>query len=122
MTLGGTIISWSSKAQGFTTLLSTEVEYCALSSATQELAFIHNILRELGLYTPPGIIFEDNMGAIYLVRNRQVGCRTKHIDNRHHFMRDLWERDKLKVEYIETDLNEADICTKNLPLTLHSSR
>ena len=36
-------------------------------------------------------------------------------------MRDLWEQDKLKVEYIKTDLNEADICMKNLPLTLHSS-
>ena len=36
-------------------------------------------------------------------------------------MRDLWEQDKQRVEYNETDLNEADICTKNLPLTLHSS-
>ena len=44
MMLGGTIISWSSKVKGFTTLSSTEAEYCALLSVTQKLAFVHNNL------------------------------------------------------------------------------
>ena len=45
---------------------------------------------------------------------------TKHINTRHHFMRDAWESSKLQVHYIKPELNEADICTKNLPPILHT--
>ena len=66
-----------------------------------------------------GILFGDNVGAIAQVKNRQCGARTKHIDIRHQFMRDLWEDRTLRVEYIPTDENEADIYTKTTYATIH---
>ena len=66
----------------------------------------------------PGIIFEDNNGAIILVRNKQVTMTTKHIDVRYHFVREFCNRNsdgivQGHVEKVPTDENTADICTKN---------
>ena len=61
----------------------------------------------------------DNEGANALVKNRQSGARTKHIDIRHHFLRDLWEDGALRVGHISTEENEADILTKNVMPALH---
>ena len=118
-TIGGTIIGWTSKAQGHTTLSSSEAEYAALSSAGQEMRFITNILDKIEGAKKPGVILGDNEGALALVKNRQVGARTKHIDTRHHFLRDLWEDGTLRVAYIPSEDNEADICTKNINAKLH---
>jgi hypothetical protein len=90
-----------------------------MSLATQELLFTQNLLKEMGGCETPGMLFEDNVGAIHLVKNRQVGQRTKHIDCRHHFMRDTWEEGKMTINYVDTNNNEADICTKNVIPTLH---
>ena len=118
-TMGGSIISWTSKAQSHTTLSSSEAEYSALATAGQELVFVKNIINDIGVAVDPGLILGDNEGAISLVKNRQSGARTKHIDIRHHFLRDLWEEGTLKVEHIPTDDNEADICTKNTSAVIH---
>ena len=111
--LGGTIVSWSSTTQKTVTLSSCESEYVALASAAKELLFIQSLLGEFNSAVLPGIMFEDNMGAIFLVRNSQVGQRTKHIDIRAHFLRDIKRDGKMDVEHIKTDNNEADVCTKN---------
>ena len=62
----------------------------------------------------PAIIFEDNTRAIYLVKNKQVGGRTKHIDTCHHFIRQLVEWKLLKVLFVRSEQNYADLLTKNL--------
>ena len=113
-TIGGSIVRWISKIQKSVTLSSTEAEYCALSTCAQEVRFEQQLLEEIESHNDPAIIFEDNSGAIYLVRNRQVGPRTKHIDIRYHFIRDLVDSNKLIVNYINTELNKADILTKNV--------
>lgn len=118
-TMGGSIISWTSKAQTHTTLSFSEAEYSALATAGQELVFAKNIINDIGVAVEPGLILGDNEGAIALVKNRQSGARTKHIDIRHHFLRDLWEDGVLRVGHIPTEENEADICTKNVSAVLH---
>jgi len=118
-TLGGTITGWMSKAQDHTTLSSAEAEYAAMSSATQELVFMTNLAEDIEPLMKPGLILGDNEGALALVKNRQVGARTKHIDIRHHFMRDKWEEGLLRVAHIPGEDNEADICTKNVTNRLH---
>ncbi len=50
--------------------------------------------------------------SIFLVKNQQVGPRTKHINVRHHFIRELHEDGSLVVKYTESEDNEADITTK----------
>ena len=58
------------------------------------------------------IIYEDNLGAIYLVKNQQVSARTKHIDIRHHYLRDL-QGDRIDIRFVRSEDNASDIMTKN---------
>ena len=70
------------------------------------------LLEEIAENEQPGVIFEDNTGAIFLARNAQVGARTKHIDVRHHYTRELIEQGKLIVEFVRSAKNLADMMTK----------
>ena len=67
--LGGSIVGWNCKTQKATTLSSTEAEYVSISSANQELLFIQSIMKELGIGIEPGLILNNNKGAIALVKN-----------------------------------------------------
>jgi hypothetical protein len=114
-TVGGMITNWSSKKQTTVSLSSTEAEYQALSECAQEAMFTRNLISEItGKHQPPAIIYEDNLGAIFLSKNSQVSARTKHIDVRHHFIRDLIKENKLNIKFIKTENNTADIMTKNV--------
>ena len=61
----------------------------------------------------PSVIYEDNQGAIFLAKNRQVGIRTKHIDICHHFLRNMAEENDFYIQNIWSEENPADIMTKN---------
>ena len=67
----------------------------------------------------PIVIHEDNAGALFIVNNHMVGQRTKHIDTRYHFVRELVEENILQVTHISTDSNPADLFTKNLGQEKH---
>ena len=60
----------------------------------------------------PGVIYEDNIGAISLAQNKQVDQRTKHIDVRDHYIRGLIDERKLKINFTRTENNYANILTK----------
>jgi hypothetical protein len=80
-TMGGTIINWMSKTQASVALSSTEAEYMSLVSGAMQVKFVQQLLAEIAeCTTPGGIILEDNTGAIFLVKNQQVGSCTKHIN------------------------------------------
>ena len=110
--------NWFSQTQRSVTLSSTEAEYCALATGAQEAVFQSMLLEEIIGHRLPSILLEDNTGAIFLVKNQQVGPRTKHIDVRHHFIRELHEDGSLVVKYTESENNEADMMTKNVVLSL----
>jgi hypothetical protein len=65
------------------------------------------------------IIYEENLGTIFLVKNQQVSSRTKHIDIRNHFMRDLQEEQDLDVRFKRSENNSVDIITKNTTREVH---
>ena len=88
-----------------------------LSNAAKEMKFEQMLVEEIASVKLPGIIFEDNSGVIFLVRNKQVTMRTKHIDVRYHFVREFCNGNsdcvvQGHVEKIRTEDNTADICTK----------
>jgi len=118
-TVGGTITNWTSKKQATVALSSTESEYQALSDCTQEAMFTQNLIEELTGVKEPAIIYEDNLGAIFLCKNQQVSSRTKHIDVRHHYMRNLLEDKRLEIRFVRSEDNSSDICTKNTPKDIH---
>jgi hypothetical protein len=113
--MDGSPISWRSKGQKNVTLSTTEAEYVALSEATRELKFIHQILMIMGVEVVlPIRVNVDNIGAIFLAANRIASNRIKHVDTRYHFVRDLIESNLIKVFFVPSDKNVADIFTKNL--------
>ena len=73
------------------------------------------LLIEMGCTPYQGVVYEDNQGAIHLTKNYQVGARTKHIDIRHHWIRDLHQQQRIVIKYIRSENNIADIATKNVP-------
>jgi hypothetical protein len=81
-TIGGMITNWISKTQFSVKLSSSEAEYVAIATAAQEVGFTQQLLEEIMSCVLPAIIYEDNTGAIFLVKNQQVGQRTKHISIR----------------------------------------
>ena len=115
------VVCWSSRKQPTVALSSCEAEYIAMSSAAQELVFLRGLVCDLGvlphskLSDSPHLLYGDNQGAIALATNPIAHKRTKHIDIRHHYLRDLVEQKTLKLQYIPTGENLADILTKNLP-------
>ena len=86
-TLGRTLLTCLSKTPRTVTLISTEAEYMALSSCTQEVNFVSMLLEEIPEVQKPSVIYEDKQGTIILPNNRQVGMRIKHIFICHHFLK-----------------------------------
>jgi hypothetical protein len=113
--VNGSPISWKSRIPPTVALSTTEAEYMALSTATQECLYLRMLLKELGYKQKPTTIFCDNQGAIFLAKNTATKPRTKHINIRHHFIRDCIRNEDIQVEYIDTNNMTADVFTKALP-------
>jgi hypothetical protein len=110
----GAPISWKSKSGKSVTLSSTEAEYFATSEVAKEVIFAKQVIESIGIEIQyPIEIKVDNTGAIYIANNYTTGQRTKHIDVRAHFVREYIEDGILKVLFVRTDDNDADIYTKN---------
>lgn len=109
----GAPVSWNSKKQPTVATSTTESEYMAMGSATQEALW----LRELRSELLDGIvdcvpIYCDNKGAICLSEKNAFQPRTKHISIKHHFLRERVHMNQVKFNYIDTKNNVADFLTK----------
>ena len=114
--MGGAPISWSSKRQASVSQSSCESEYYALSEAGKEGVWLRLLLQELGhISAAPTIIWADNQGAIALAENPEFHKRTKHIDTKFHWVREVIERGVLLLEFLPTRFMAADGLTKPLP-------
>jgi len=114
--VGGGVISWSSKKQPTVATSSVEAEYIASANATKEAVWLRTLLRELDLpQKKTTIIHADNQGSIALAHNPVSHSRAKHIDIRHHFIRERVERGEVSLDYVSTKEMIADIFTKALP-------
>jgi hypothetical protein len=100
-------------------LSSSEAEYQALSECTQEAGFTRNLVEELTGQKKPAIIYEDNLGTIFPAKNQQVSSRTRHIDIRHHVIRDLQDRKELDVRFKRSENNLSDIIATNTTKDIH---
>ena len=109
------VICWSSRKQPTVALSSTEAEYMSISLASQVCVYFLSLVKSLGLDLDDPILLQgDNHAAIKLAQNPMTHSRSKLIDIRHHFVRDLVEREVIQLQYIPTDQNIADILTKAL--------
>ena len=113
--LSGGAISWMSKKQAVVALSTSEAEYIALSSATQEAVWLRRLLAELGAPNSSVVLMEDNQGAIALAKNPIAHSRTKHIDIRYHYVREAVQDGLIELQYCPTNEMTADLLTKPLP-------
>ncbi|KAI9112576.1 hypothetical protein K1719_016499 [Acacia pycnantha] len=112
--LGGSLVSWFSKKQTTVAVSSTEAEYVTVSSCCAQVLWLRQQLSDLGIHLKEIPILCDNISTISLAKNPVQHTRTKHIDVRHHFIRDHVQKKDIKVMFIPTHLQLADIFTKPL--------
>ena len=113
--LGGGATTWASKLQATVALSSAESEYVAVSAAVQDAIYLRWLFADLGfLQRKPTVIYEDNQGCIALTENPVNHKRTKHIDIRHHFVRERVESGDVALKYVATKDQVADLLTKPL--------
>ena len=113
--LMGVPISWRSKGMKIVAQSSTEAEYIALSEAAKEVKFVYQVLVSLGFKVKlPIIVRVDNLGAIFMSDNISVSQRTKHVDVRYRFVQQFSLEGFIKVVFVKTEDNDADLFTKNL--------
>ncbi len=119
--MAGGPLGWFSRKQEVIALSTTEAEYIALASATREAVWLRNLLAGIGAEQKiPTIIFEDNQGAIAIAKNPSAHARTKHIDIKYHYTREMAQKGVIQVEYCSTEDMLADVFTK--PLTKANSK
>ena len=113
----GPAISWKSRKQQTVALSTCEAEYMALCETSQEALYLSCVFRDLSgnVNESPTQIYGDNQGSLDLVRNPVKHNKSKHIDIKYHFIRDLCTTNKINLSHVRTDDNIADIMTKSLP-------
>lgn len=111
----GAAISWGCRKQSCVALSSTEAEYIALAEACQEVLWIRRLIQDFtGKQQPTTKIYEDNQSCIKLLSIKKFNHRTKHIDTKFHFVKDLKNDGILDFEYCSTQEMLADMFTKPL--------
>jgi len=115
ITLAGGTISWVSRKQKGVSLSSTEAEYKSMSDASRQIVWIEGLMNELHFPIKTIYLCCDNQGAMFLASNPAQEHRSKHIDVNFHYIRECVENEKVKLTYVPTNDQVADIMTKNLP-------
>ena len=112
---GGMSVSWSSQKQSIVALSSCEAEYIAATTATCQAVWMNRLIGELMHNGEMKVKFiVENQSAITLSKNLVHHNRTKHTDTRYHFIRQCIEDKKIKIAFIRTEDQLADIFTKAL--------
>jgi hypothetical protein len=110
-------MSWRATLQSVVALSTTEAEYMAISKACKELIWLKGLCAELCGVDSCINLYYDSQSAIYLTKDHMFHERTKHIDIKYYFIRDVIEEGKLKVCKISTHDNPADMMTKPIPVS-----
>jgi hypothetical protein len=114
-----TLVCWRSKSQNALSLSSSEAEMYALTEAIKEVPFIIQVLLFMGVKIKlPAQVKCDNMGAICISENAAPSARTRHADLRQKFTADLQDKGLIKVDFVKSEDNTADILTKNVSIDL----
>ncbi|GJV58996.1 hypothetical protein Tco_1465096 [Tanacetum coccineum] len=109
------LVSWSSKKQKSTAISTTEAEYIALYGCCAQVLWMRSQLSDYGFVLNKIPLYCDNQSAITLCCNSVQHSRSKHIDIRHHFIKEQVERRVVELYFVETKYQLADIFTKALP-------
>ena len=118
--LNGAPISWKSKGMKSTALSSSEAEFISLSKTAKEVSFVYQVKKPMGIELKlPIVVRVHNIRAIFMSKNVVVSNRTKHVDVRYHFVQEFVQDGFIKVIFVKSEENDADLFNKNLGSDLH---
>ena len=112
--IGRSLVSWSSKKQNSVALSTAEAEYVAAGACYAQLLWMKQTLKDVECELTKITLLCDNNSAIKLANNPVNHTRTKHIDIRHHFLRDHEAKGDIAIHHVSTKKQLADIFTKPL--------
>jgi hypothetical protein len=112
--LGRSLVSWASKKQNSVALSTAEAEYIVAGHCCAQLLWMRQTLMDYGYKLSKVPLLCDNESAIHMADNPIEHNRTKHIDNRYHFMIDHQQKGDIEIAYVNTNNQLADIFTKPL--------
>ena len=115
--VGNNLVSWMSKKQNSISLSTAEAEYIAAGSCCTQLLQMQKLLHDYGICQEHLTIYCDNTSAINISKNPIQHSQTKHIEIRHHFIRELVEDGTLTLWFIHTDDQKTNFITKPLDNT-----
>ncbi|CAI7878948.1 unnamed protein product [Closterium sp. NIES-53] len=114
--LGSGSVSWRSTRSSSVLSSSCEAEIYATAMAAQELRWLTYLLSDLGERPrSPPVLYVDNKATIALCQEHRLEHRTKHIALRYFLARELQQRGQLRLRFVATEANTADVFTKALP-------
>ncbi|XP_070042942.1 secreted RxLR effector protein 161-like [Nicotiana tomentosiformis] len=112
--LGSCLISWGTRKQNSVAFSTTEAKYVAAASCCAQLKWIKQQLEDFEVFSDCVQLLCDNTSALNMAKNPVQHKRTKHIDVRHHFLRDNVEKWLICMKFYSTEDQIADIFTKAL--------
>ena len=112
--VGANPVAWMSKKKNSISLSTAEAKYIVTRSCCSQLLWIKKLLSNYGITQDIMVVYCDNSSAIDISKNPVQHSKTKHIEIRYHFIRDLVERNIVTLEYIPIERQNADIFTKSL--------
>nr|GEV52007.1 retrovirus-related Pol polyprotein from transposon TNT 1-94 [Tanacetum cinerariifolium] len=113
--LGDKLVSWSSKKQKNTAISATEAEYIAMSRCCAQILWMRSQLTDYGFDFNKIPLYCDNRSVISLCCNNVQHSMSKHINIRHHFIREQVEKGVVELYFVTLDYQLTDIFTKGLP-------
>ena len=112
--LGRSLVSWSSEKQNCVSLSTAESEYIAAGSCCPQLLWMKQTLKDYGIHLKQVPLYCDNESAIKIANNPVQHSKTKHIEIRHHFLRDHVVKEDIDIIHVNTEEQLADIFTNPL--------
>lgn len=113
----GNLVSWQSIKQQTVALSTAEAEYVAAAQTTCEVLHLQGVLQSVSAAESVPVLYCDNQSAIHMIHNHENSKRSKHIDIRVNFVKDVVLKNELNVMYVKSEENAADIFTKALPVS-----
>ncbi|GKC15063.1 hypothetical protein Tco_1011845 [Tanacetum coccineum] len=108
------LTSWFSKKQTALSISTIKAEYISTEKACQQALWMKQALVDYDIKLDDILVLCDNKGAIDLSKNLVLHSRTKHIEIRHHFLRDNVQKGNISIEKVSSEDNIVDILTKSL--------
>ena len=94
----------------------TEAKYTTITEACKEALWLKGLFGDLSIQLQIDTLFCDNQSAIFLTKDQMFHERTKHIDVRYHFVREIIARGDIVMSKVGTQDNLAYMMTKSLPI------